>query len=376
MNAARGRARGREGGGGSPLPAALAAGKLAPVYVLYGDEPAAIRAVVEQIRHAVIPPDDAAATSMAAFNHERFDGVDVRSASQVLEACQQIPMMSKHRLVELANPGDLGSKRAADEDAPTSTRDGAMAALAAYIANPSPTTVLVIHGSGIDGRSKLVNAAKKSGWAHKFAGLERESDALDYVIGEIGRRQRSIDKDAARDLVASVGKKQTELLEAIDRVVLYIGERRAISIADVHAVVANTREADVFALTDAVGRGRHHEALSILLAMFRGGEKDAGTSLRLFALLTRHMRLVFAAKFAPRGQAPAVLGLPPFIANKYLQQAGQFNEPRLRAAYAALVRLDHDLKGGSYVAYQSPYMALQRWILEVCQALPGVEPRR
>ncbi len=376
MNAARGRGRGR-GGGGSGLQAALDAGKLAPVYVLYGDEPAAIRAVVEQIRRTVIPPDDAAATSMAAFNHERFDGVDVRSASQVLEACQQIPMMSKHRLVELANPGDLGSKRgSSDEGGPTSTRDGAMAALAAYIASPSPTTVFVIHGAGIDGRSKLVNAAKKAGWAHKFAGLERDSDALDYVIDEIGRRQRTIDNDAARGLVAAVGKKQTELLEAIDRVVLYVGERSAITSADVGAVVAKTREADVFALTDAVGRGQHHEALSILAAMFRAGEKDASTSMRLFALLTRHMRLVFAAKFAPRGQAPAVLGLPPFIANKYLQQAGQFNEPRLRSAYAGLVRLDHDLKGGSYVAYQSPYMSLQRWILEVCQALPGVEPRR
>ena len=193
---------------------------------------------------------------------------------------------------------------------------------------------------------------------------------------DVSEFQRTIDNDAARGLVAAVGKKQTELLEAIDRVVLYVGERSAITSADVGAVVAKTREADVFALTDAVGRGQHHEALSILAAMFRAGEKDASTSMRLFALLTRHMRLVFAAKFAPRGQAPAVLGLPPFIANKYLQQAGQFNEPRLRSAYAGLVRLDHDLKGGSYVAYQSPYMSLQRWILEVCQALPGVEPRR
>ncbi|MCA9718002.1 MAG: DNA polymerase III subunit delta [Myxococcales bacterium] len=375
MSAARRASDGDQGADG--LQAALRAGRLDPVYVLYGDEPAAIRGALEQIRHTIIPPDDATATSMAAFNHERFDGVDVRSAAQVLEACAQLPMMSRLRLVELANPDDLGSKRtAADEDGPTSTREGALGALAEYIANPSPSTVLVIHGAGIDGRSKLVNAAKKSGWAHKFAALSHDRDAVDYTAAEVQRRQRSITPKAAQALVAAVGMKQTDLLQAIERVVLYVGDRPSISEDDVAAVVAKTREADVFALTDAVGRGRHNEALAILAAMFRAGERDTGTSMRLFALLARHMRLVFAASVAPRGQVPAVLGLPPFIANKYSEQAQQFSEARLRAAYAGLVRLDHDLKGGSYVAYASPYMAIQRWILEVCQALPGVAPRR
>ncbi|MFY0541871.1 hypothetical protein [Nannocystis pusilla] len=90
------------------LERAIAAGKLDPVYVLYGDEPAAIRAVVTALRKVVVPPDDATAQAMAAFNHERFDGVDLTGAGPVLSACAQIPMMSKWRLVELANPDDLG----------------------------------------------------------------------------------------------------------------------------------------------------------------------------------------------------------------------------------------------------------------------------
>ncbi|MCY1007290.1 hypothetical protein OV079_17350 [Nannocystis pusilla] len=67
--------------------------------------------------------------------------------------------------------------------------------------------------------------------------------------------------------------------------------------------------------------------------------------------------------------------MPPFLVRGLEAQARGFSEPRLRSAYAALVRLDQDLKGGSHVAYASPYLALQRWILDTCRALPGVDAR-
>ena len=103
------------------LERAIAAGKLQPVYVLYGDEPAAIRSVIQALRRRLIPPDDPSAQAMAAFNHERFDGADLRGAGPVLAACQQMPMLAQRRLVELANPDDMAKTAAADEG--SSSRD-------------------------------------------------------------------------------------------------------------------------------------------------------------------------------------------------------------------------------------------------------------
>ncbi|MCB9702634.1 MAG: DNA polymerase III subunit delta [Myxococcales bacterium] len=356
---------------------AIARGRLALVYVLYGDEPAAIKEVVQAIREAIIPADDLTAQSMAAFNHERFDGGDVRSASQVLEACAQVPMLARYRLVELANPDDLGKGGRGDEGGPTSTRDAALDALAAYVKEPSPSTVLVISGAGIDGRSKLVNAAKKSKSAvvQKFEAFKRDDDARRMVIDEARERGRTLDADAAFSLVSSVGTGRTELLEGLDRVLLYAGERTMIGVADVEAVIAQTREVDVFALTDAVGRGDHHEALVLLAQIFASGEKETGLAHRLFALLTRQIRMIMTAK-AHAGKFGAVADVPPFLVRKYEEQARGFSMERLRLAYAGLARLDFDLKGGSHIAYASPFLALQRWILEACDALPGVEPRR
>lgn len=359
---------------GKALLAKIRRGALEPVYLFYGDEPAAIRALVEAIRAAVVPPEDAVAASMAAFNHERFDGAEVRAASQILDACAQVPMLAKWRLVELQNPDDLGGKgRQGEEAGPASTREAAVEALCHYMEKPSPTTVLVISGPGIDGRSKLVTAAKKHGVALKLEALKKDEEARPFIAEEARARGRTLSQDAAYALVASIGLSRSELLAGLERVMLFVGERRTIELADVTAVVAPTREADIFALTDAVGRGDFQAALRELAGMFQGGEKD-GSALGIAAMLTRQIRILMAAKANPQ-QIAAVTGLPPFLIRKTEEQARGFSMSRLRAAYAGLVRLDSDLKGGSQVATASPYMALQRWILETCEALPGVESR-
>jgi DNA polymerase III delta subunit len=89
-------------------------------------------------------------------------------------------------------------------------------------------------------------------------------------------------------------------------------------------------------------------------------------------LLWQTRRLCTAAFAHDPGRA---LNAKPFAVNKLRQQAARFDERRLRAAYAGLARLDADLKGGSKLAYESPYLALQRWVLDTCNALPGVDPR-
>lgn len=350
------------------LERAIAAGKLDPVYVLFGDEPAAIRAVVHALRRTVLPPGDATAQAMAAFNHERFDGVDLTSAGPVLSACAQVPMMSKWRLVELANPDDLGKGPEAE-----STAAAGMDALAGYIKAPSPTTVLVISGSGIDGRSKLVTACKAGGYAHKFEAYKRDDEALAFIVSEAQGRGHKLAHNAAAALVSAVGTGRSELLAALDQVLLYAGDRPVV-LADVEAIVAHTREARIFDLTDAVGRGEANAALAVLARMFAAGERDAGVAMQVLAMLTRQIRLIFTARVNP-GRVAEATKLPPFLIRPLEAQARGFDESRLRSAYAALVRLDHDLKGGSYVAYASPYMALQRWILDTCRALPGVDPR-
>ena len=349
------------------LLAALAAGNVAPVYVIYGNEPGPARKLIDAIRAQVLEG------GMEAFNHERFAGRELEAIGPVLDACAQLPVIAPRRLVELDDPEAVGKGRGAN-DATKASQD----ALIAYMKAPNPTTVLVLASSGIDGRSRLVTTGKKAGVVAKFEQIRRDQDAVAFLRDAASEAGISIDHDAAHDMVARVGTGQSGLLAALERASLFAGQGARVDKEAVGAVCGHTREAVIFDLTDAVGAGRRDQALAVLAHMFtETSAGEFGAANQAMAMLIRQLRLVFTAKAAGGSpqQITAAAGVPPFVAKKLAEQARGFDDARLRRAYAGLSKLDSDLKGGAFSATKSPYLALQRWILEVCDGLPGVAPR-
>jgi DNA polymerase III subunit delta len=346
------------------LLADIAAGKLAPVYVLYGSEHAPMRAVVEALRAKLLDP------AMAAFNHERFVGRDLEGPGKVLEACAQVPMLASHRLVELDEPEAIGKGRAA---APPKLLDP----LVDYIAAPYTSTVLVLTSSSIDARSRLVTAAKKHGVVEKFEGLRRTDDAVVWVREHARATGVVLDGAAAETLVERVGNSPSALTAALEQAAIYAGAGAKVGVAEVTAVVTDAREAVVFDLTDAVGMGKHARALAVLRRMFSQGDGGMAEAGPLLAMLARQLRMLLVAHGCGlrSGELERAASLPPFIARKMIDQAKRFSVERLHRAFAALVRLDGDLKGGSFVVSREAQLGLERWILEACNALPGVAPR-
>lgn len=344
--------------------AEIKAGKIAPVYVLYGSEHALMKAWVDALRAATLDAD------FAAFNHERFVGRDLEGTGKVLEACMQIPLMAKRRLVELDEPEAIGKGRG---PANPKVLDG----LVEYIAAPNASTVLVITSAGIDARSRLVTAAKKTGVIEKFEGLRRNDEAVGFVQGHAREVGVALDPAAATAIVERVGTSPSALAAALEQVSIYAGTGAKVTVAHVAAVVVDAREAVVFDLTDAVGLGRHDRAITVARRMFSQGDADTGVAMGLVGMLARQLRLLMLAHGVGLRQADveATAGVPPFVARKLVEQARQFAPDRLRRAFASLVRLDGDLKGGSFVAGRAAELAVERWILESCDALPAVARR-
>lgn len=336
------------------------------IVLLWGDDAGAIQDALRELRTEVLGDG-----AMAAFNHERFDAPYTASITPVLQACAQVPMLASRRLVELSAPEAFG-KHVGGGDA-----SAALDALVTYAASPSPSALLVITSTALRANARLVGAIGRSahGEARRFE-LPDDGDAAAGVRALARARGIEVAPEAVERLVRAVGPARAELEAALERARAHAGSDR-VGPENVDAVVVDTREANVFELTDAVGRGDHRRALELLARTFTGGEKDFGTGQRVFSLLLRQVRLVFAASVV-RGDLASALGVPPFVARKLVDQARRTDPTRLRAAYKGLARIDAELKGGepgSRLAYESPYLVLQRWILDVCDALPGTEPR-
>jgi DNA polymerase-3 subunit delta len=342
----------------------IKAGKLAPVYVLYGPEHGLMRTWIEPIRAAAVDE------SFAAFNHERFAGRELETPTKVIDACMQVPVMAKLRLVELDEPEVIGKGRG-----PANPK--ILDPLVEYIAAPNESTVLVVTSSGIDARSRLVTATKKKGVAEKFEGLRRNDEAVSFVVTHAREQGIAIEPAAATAIVERIGTSPSALASALEQSSLYAGAGVKVTAQHVAAVVTDAREAVVFDLTDAVGMGRHERAVAVARRIFADGDNETGEAMKLVGLLARQLRMLMLAQGG--GMRPADVaargGLPPFLAQKVVEQARQFSPARLHRAFAALARLDGDLKGGSHVAQKSPSVAIERWILDACDVLGAVAPR-
>lgn len=315
--------------GGPPkedLVSAIERGDIAPIYCLHGGERYLIDRCLAAIRAAVI---GGAAAPFAAFNHDVFDLREAEFAT-VVSTARTLPMMAPRRLV--VGKGIDGVK--ADE----------LASLIPYVADPNPQACLVLIGDKVDTRFKVFQALRKAGHLHEFAPL-RDRELASWLQREARARQVSIGGDAATALAEAAGPELGRLAQALEQLALYAGPGKAITIADVEALIPETRQRSVFELTKAIGDGDVPRALRILANMFRNREP----ALRVQFMLARQLRQIWRAKELAaagmgRDQIAGAVGVPPFFVDDVLAPARRMSNRALATGFERLYRADKALK--------------------------------
>lgn len=225
-------------------------------------------------------------------------------------------------------------------------------ALLTYLDAPCPTTFLLLAADKLDGRSKLSQALAQRRLVDRL-----EPPAPHALVGYLMARARAqhiaLAPGAAALLAERIGPDVGLLQQSLEKVALSVtapGARaRPIERADVDALVVPTREASVFALTDAIGQGPWSKASCALADLLHGGEEP----LVILAMLIRQVRLLLAAQ-----QTPQSLGVPGFVAKTLVRQASRLPRRALRGALADLQACDLALKSSRL----PPAAALERAI--------------
>jgi DNA polymerase-3 subunit delta len=144
-----------------------------------------------------------------------------------------------------------------------------------------------------------------------------------------------------------------------------------VSEAEVRELVNLAREADVFAMADAVIEGRARDAVDLLhRRLLSKGEAPQ----RLLWILARQYRLLLLAKelLERRVRAPEIsarLGVQGFVIQRLLKQAPLYPLERLRRAYRLLLEADLSVKRG----LQNDEAALELLVFELA-ALAATPP--
>lgn len=309
----------------------IEAGKPRPVYVVIGEEQVFADRVVAAARKHVVE------AAMAGFNVDVFEAGET-PVHRIVDSANTMPMMSRRRLIILRGIERLEKSEEKSKSSPTD-------ALAEYVASPSPSTVLVIVGSKLDGRRKLATVAKKSHIIVECAPLRSNMLPL-FVREECKRRGHAIASDVADALVDLVGSELASLLDAIERLSLYAGEKQEINEDAVHSCIARVRVGSVWGLADAVAARDRATALRLLNENY--DPRDRG--LPLHGLLASSIRKMLKLRALLDGgvstdEAAKRAGFPPFKAQDAARQAKRFKPGELERAVAIFAEADLALKG-------------------------------
>lgn len=226
-------------------------------------------------------------------------------------------------------------------------RDRQLDAVAAALADlpPDLSLVLIARAKAPAKLARAVKAAK--GEIHEFeAPKAREMPRV--LVGEAKRLGFDLDPAAARMLVDRMGANPQRLRHEVERLATWAGEGGEVTPGDLDAMVADTSEAVVWALSDALLERDPATALRIAERLISQGENVTGL---IYGLASRLRKACAAAAMLEQGTPPAQvessLGMHPYAAKQLVRRLQGIEATELEEATIALADLEVWCRGGA-----------------------------
>ena len=324
----------------------IAAGELAPIYLVVGDDEYAKDEIGKAFQAAV--PDDA-----QAFSFQRYSAIETTDPGVVVNSARTPSFLGDRRVIVVtrAEKWFSGKRKASDEAAPDDDDDaGGADLLEAYFERPEPASTVVFVAADVNRTFRVVKALIKQAVIVECWGLKAEKDprgpatemlnrAGRLAAGLFKRAGMTIDRGALEPLLAHAGSDIAILRGDVERLILYCHGRKTVLPEDVDAVVSGTALLNPWGVVNAIERGDAREAL-------------------------RQVRVVTDA-----GEAPFMtLGQIGWWVRNKLPQKG--SPDRVRAAVDAVFRTDLAMKSSG----GEPRILLERLVVQLCVRSPQPRP--
>jgi DNA polymerase-3 subunit delta len=226
-------------------------------------------------------------------------------------------------------------------------RDRQLEAVAAALAElpPDLTIVLIARAKAPAKLTKAVKAAK--GEIHEFE-APKARDMPRLLVGDAQRLGFRLEPNAARLLVERMGANPVRLQHELERLALWAGEGGQVTVADLEAMIADTSEAAVWSLSDALIEQDAAGALRIGERLIDQGENVTGL---IYGLASR-LRSACAvagqlAEGMPPKQIESSLKMHPYAAKQLVGRLRNTDVADLRLATEALADLELWCRGAA-----------------------------
>jgi DNA polymerase III subunit delta len=330
------------------------------LHVFRGEDAALLGTAVQECVHLLVGAGD------RSLMVEELD-CDEYAVASVVAAAQQPPFLTDRRVVVARGLQRFG----ADE----------LRGLAAYVADPNPTTDLVLATTGKLPKA-LLDAVKASGGIITDTDVAtRKGDRLQHVKEHAAAAGLRLDAEALAAVTDHLGDDLGRLESILATLVGTFGPGARIGAGDIRPFLGDAGAVPPWEFTDAIDRGDAGAALAQLDRMLGAGARHP---LQVMATLHGHLGRMLRLDGAGAGSEKAaaeVLGLKgsTFPAKKALDQLHRLGHEGVAEALALLATADLDLRGARQLgpdAVTSDRTVLEILVARLARLAPSGRDRR
>lgn len=298
-------------------------GNFKQIYLLYGEERYLRRQYRERLQKALCQEGD-------TMNTHFYEGKDF-SVGEVIDLAETLPFLAERRVIFIT---DSGLFKSGGEK------------MAEYLSSPNETTFFVFTESEVDKRSKLYKAVTAKGYAAEFT-VQDESTLKRWIAGVLAKEEKKITENTVQLLLSKTGTDMENIQSELEKLICYCMDRDIITEEDVEAICTTRISNHIFDMINAIADKQQKKALELYYDLLALKEPP----MRILFLIARQCNMLLQAKeLKSKGYdnrtIGSKLGVPPFIAGKYLNQASRFKTSALRNAIKRCVEAEEAVKSG------------------------------
>ncbi len=305
--------------------------KLKPAYVFVGDEAFFRKRCRDAILEHLVAPDS------RDFSVFEFDLSDT-PLTEVLDRARTPSLMAPFQVFFVRGVKNLFGRGSNEEK---------ISAIEEYCKNPNPDALLVFAADhiSIPADARRMDMTDKDRYQKiredlgPFCGIVElarveEGEAVRWLTDYCTARDIKIDADGTRELVDALGGDMMMISNELEKLILYVGEKKKITLGDVETMVLAAKQRSLYELTDAISSKNRVRALEIIDAILStgDGEEAAIGHLYMLAKTFRQMLVILERNVRDQRMLWAALWqgfrVPPFAADDIIRQARRYKSKR------------------------------------------------
>ena len=344
--------------------------KLRAVYVFVGDEAFFRKRFRDAILEHLVPAD------LRDFSLFEFD-LSENDLAEILDRARTPSLMAPFQVFFVRGVKNLFGRGSNEEK---------LAAIEEYCGNPNPDAlvVLVADHISIPADVRKMEMQDKERYQRirdtlgQYCGIVElarveEGEAVRWITDYGTSRNVKIEADGARELVDALGGDMMMISNELEKLILYVGEKKRITLGDVETMVLAAKQRSLYELTDAISSKDRVRALEVLDAILTSGdgEEAAIGHVYMLAKTFRQMLVILERNVRDQRMLWAALWqgfrVPPFAADDIIKQARRYKSRRdLTRAIRLVAKADLALRSNPV----SKRMVLERLVMDLT-----VEPK-